>query len=165
MPRSRRIVLLLITLASLAYAVSLGAVAEPAMADRCQPEELVLGPGNSPLGHDDTDPRCPIMQAALYDQVSCDQTTFVKCVNSLSAAGTATMQRDRIRSICVVRQSEDYCYRSVGWFIDQYATPGSEPGPGGALPRGIREICVYGQYVYGCKRTLGDVVNDLVPVP
>ena len=87
MPRSIRVVPVLLVLAALAWTVSLGTVAEPAHADRCQPEELVLGSGNSPLGSDSGDPRCPIMQAVVYDTVTCDDSTFMRCVNTLCLVG------------------------------------------------------------------------------
>ena len=92
----RRLVITAIVAAAVSTTGSLGAP-EAALADRCQPEELVLGSGNSPVGGDENDPRCPIMQTALYDQVACDDTTFMRCVNTLSVVGTVNEQRDCFR--------------------------------------------------------------------
>lgn len=81
---------------------------EAALADRCQPEEIVLqmvpGLPQSPLGPDESDPRCPVMQAVLYDNVACDQSKFLRCVNSINAAGTVERQRG-------------YCYDRLGFRV------------------------------------------------
>lgn len=56
--------------------------APPAHADRCQPEELVLGPGNSPMDEEDS-PVCTVMLGIVYPALGCDSTTLVRCINSL----------------------------------------------------------------------------------
>jgi hypothetical protein len=89
----RRLVITAIVAAAMSTAGSLGAP-DAALADRCQPEEFVLGQGNSPIGHDENDPRCPLMDVLFYDQVDCDSSKFMTCVNTLSATGTVARQRD-----------------------------------------------------------------------
>jgi hypothetical protein len=60
------------------------AAAGPAAADRCQPEELVLGPGNAPLPENAT-PVCAVMNNVVYPTVGCKQTpTLIACVNKLT---------------------------------------------------------------------------------
>lgn len=60
------------------------AAAGPASADRCQPEELVLGPGNAPLPEDAT-PVCAVMNDVVYPTVGCNATpTLIACVNKLT---------------------------------------------------------------------------------
>ena len=92
----RRLVVATIITAAVSTAGSLGAP-DAAFADRCQPEELVLDEGNSPLGQDGEDLRCPIMQNVVYDQVACDDTQFMTCVRSIDARGTVERQRDCFR--------------------------------------------------------------------
>ena len=79
----------------LAFALAAGGLAGPeqALADRCQPEEFVLE--DSPLGPDETDPRCPVMQSVVYDSVVCDDTNFMSCVGSIDALATAGYQREK----------------------------------------------------------------------
>jgi hypothetical protein len=52
----------------LVVSLVLGAVvvgASPAHADRCQPEELVLGPGNGPMAEGDS-PLCAVLDYYVY---------------------------------------------------------------------------------------------------
>lgn len=57
------------------------AQAEPARADRCQPEELVLGSGNSPYREEDS-PICYVMLGYVYPTLGCDSETLITCVNT-----------------------------------------------------------------------------------
>lgn len=67
--------------------------AEPAHADRCQPEELVTGSGSSPIP-ESADPKCPVMDELVYPLVGCPPApaTLPDCVMKVSGnpAGTAT---------------------------------------------------------------------------
>lgn len=69
-----------------AVAASL-ALSAPASADRCQPEELVTGPGTSPIP-EEQDPRCAVMDGFVYPNLDCDSTTLNSCVTTLDAEGT-----------------------------------------------------------------------------
>lgn len=65
--------------------------ASPAHADRCQPEELVTGPGSAPIP-ESADPKCPAFNEFVYPLVGCEETpTFAKCMSQVQAdpAGTA----------------------------------------------------------------------------
>lgn len=76
---------LLILGATTSMAIALPvAVAAPAHADDCQPEELVLGSGNSPY-NDENSPLCPVMRGIVYPTLQCaDGTTLIGCVNEYS---------------------------------------------------------------------------------
>ncbi len=69
----------------------LGPAAQPAQADRCQPEEIVLGNGNSPMQEEDS-PVCWVMLPYVYPSLSCDRTSMMSCVNTLNAADTVKTQ-------------------------------------------------------------------------
>jgi hypothetical protein len=117
----RRILSLALMLTALALALAGGPAADVAHADRCQPEELVLGPGNSPLGPDSGDPRCPVMQAVVYDQLVCDDTTLMKCLGSLDARATLDYQRaQRLAGV-------EGCVRGVLTAIDYYLQDTPQP--------------------------------------
>jgi hypothetical protein len=76
--------------ASLALLVAAAATpaTDVALADRCQPEEIVTGPGTSPIP-ESSDPRCPIMDAYVYPRLACrDKTKFMNCVNTLDELET-----------------------------------------------------------------------------
>lgn len=62
------------------------APAQPAHADRCQPEEFVLGSGNSPYGEDDS-AFCDVMIGQVYPrlvQFGCDSSTLLRCINGMT---------------------------------------------------------------------------------
>lgn len=63
------------------------ALASPAHADRRQPEEIVLGPGNSPLGND-TSPLCPILDGTVYPALGCTGT-LAQCVTNNSVTNNS----------------------------------------------------------------------------
>jgi hypothetical protein len=71
----------------------LTAGAEPAHADRCQPEELVTGPNSSPIP-ESADPKCPVMDELVYPLIGCPPApaTLPNCVMQVAGnpAGTAT---------------------------------------------------------------------------
>lgn len=68
------------------------AVASPAAADRCQPEELVLGSGNAPYQESDS-PVCAVMDGVVYPAVNCPPpTTLLGCVNQQTPAGVPDVQ-------------------------------------------------------------------------
>lgn len=54
------------------------ATPSPAHADRCEPEELVLGPGNSPVDERDS-PVCVVMLTYVYPFICDDFTTAMRC--------------------------------------------------------------------------------------
>lgn len=65
--------------------------ASPALADRCEPDELVvriIDPDyESP--DDPADPYvCGVTQTILYDNADCDDTTLMKCLQTLNVVGT-----------------------------------------------------------------------------
>lgn len=87
----------LVALAILAFTLTVLAVAAPtpALADRCQPEELVTGSGTSPVP-EDGDPRCPVMDAVVYDNVVCDDTTLRRCIDTVDAWHTYRLALCRV---------------------------------------------------------------------
>lgn len=72
-------------LSALFTAVLAVGVPRPAHADRCQPEELVLGSGNAPYREEDS-PVCTVMLGVVYPTLGCDSTTLLNCVNSMTPA-------------------------------------------------------------------------------
>lgn len=85
-------------LAALALAIaiifSLSVFAQPAYADRCQPEELVTGGGTSPIP-ESASPVCLVTDELVYPLVGCDSvpTPLRTCVDQISKNpdGTATI--------------------------------------------------------------------------
>ena len=122
MSASRRIVPLVLALAALAWAFSLGAAA-PAQAAHCQPEEHVLG--HSLLGPDDQDPRCAVVETVreiclVRDLIGCSLT--VGDVLDRAAGGdtglipTGAVPQE-VRDICLVRDLIG-CNLTVGDVLD-----------------------------------------------
>lgn len=70
-------------LAAVAIALIGVTTAEPAYADRCEPEELVLGPGTSPIDERDH-PLCYVLINYVYPQVCDDYTTLATCLGSFN---------------------------------------------------------------------------------
>ena len=54
---------------------------QPAAADRCEPEELVLGAGTSPIDENDH-PACVILLNYVYPFICRDTTTLLNCAFS-----------------------------------------------------------------------------------
>lgn len=71
-----------IAVACAVVATTLLLPATPAAADRCQPEELVLGPGTSPVDERDN-PVCVVLLQYVYPFLCSDFTTLPRCVQSL----------------------------------------------------------------------------------
>lgn len=62
--------------------------AQPAHADRCQPEELVIGSGNSPYA-EESSYFCDVMLGTVYPALTrygCDSTTLLRCINGMTPA-------------------------------------------------------------------------------
>lgn len=87
-------------LAAAMMLVGLGLVgAAPALADRCEPDELVIRIID-PTYESPDDPADPIvcsaMQTIVYDNAACDDTTLMKCLQSLDVVGTFNNVNGRI---------------------------------------------------------------------
>jgi hypothetical protein len=81
-PRQLRQALTVLAAAAVTVVLPI-AVASPAAADRCQPEELVIGSGNSPYEEEDS-PFCDVMLGTVYPTLGCNDT-LLGCVNYLTA--------------------------------------------------------------------------------
>ncbi len=81
--RHVRLWLLVLSLATAALLSA--AAAPPASADRCQPEELVLG---EPLMPESDSPVCYVMLNHVYPRLDCDSTSQASCQATLSVQGT-----------------------------------------------------------------------------
>ena len=72
-----------LTVAAAALLTPLGFAGTPAHADRCQPEELVLGPGTSPVDERDN-PVCVVLLQYVYPAVCRDYVTAPRCLQSIA---------------------------------------------------------------------------------
>lgn len=80
MMRTRRRLASLVV-ATAAAVSPLGLAGTPAHADRCEPEELVLGGGTSPIDERDH-PLCSVMLQYVYPMICADYTTAVSCTQT-----------------------------------------------------------------------------------
>ncbi|HEX8206327.1 MAG TPA: hypothetical protein VF587_09745 [Solirubrobacteraceae bacterium] len=121
----RRIVLLL----SLLGAVGASALGAPssAMADRCQPEELVFGPGHG-LTDEEDNAACVVALRVVYPALACDYTTFPRCLQTLDPAATVAMLPYTVSQTpgrtqtavaevpaATIRAAKDGCILDVRW--------------------------------------------------
>lgn len=99
---------MLVALASTSIALILPvAVAGPAHADRCQPEELAGLPGVIP---EDENPVCQVMDSTVYPAVGCPapSTTLVKCASEDNVAVT-TGRRVAVGALATVFAAAGFC--------------------------------------------------------
>lgn len=83
-----RLTFLLLAAVAATAAWTLGAPAT-ASADRCQPEELVLG--GSTLVDEGDNPVCVVVLRVVYPALACDSTTMPRCLATLDPAATVAM--------------------------------------------------------------------------
>ncbi len=68
--------------------ILLGPAAEPAQADRCQPEEIVM----PPLMDESESPVCWVMLGYVYPSLDCDRSSLMNCIATLNAPNTVKTQ-------------------------------------------------------------------------
>lgn len=103
--------------------------APPALADRCEPDELVIraipGMGGYESPDDLADPVvCSTMQTVVYDNAACDDTTLMKCLSSLDAQDSVHKSLNR-RDIYVNLYFDGNCVRD---YDGPVLCPGTIPG-------------------------------------
>jgi hypothetical protein len=122
---SRRTVLLLSIVAAMCASVL--AAPAPALADRCQPEELVFGPDGGLVDERDN-PVCIVALEVVYPALACDYTTFPQCLATLDPAATVAMLPYTIQQTpgrtqsavakipaAVIRVAKDDCTLDIRW--------------------------------------------------
>lgn len=80
MKTKKRLAAVVMATATLLVPLTLGA-STPAYADRCEPEELVLGAGTSPIDERDS-PVCYVLLNYTYGFICNDFTTLNTCLQS-----------------------------------------------------------------------------------
>ena len=85
-PTLRNIRFIAVVAAVLVGMTTIVVTAPPAHADRCQPEEFVLGSGNSPYA-EESSYFCDAMLGTVYPALAkygCDSTTLLRCINGMT---------------------------------------------------------------------------------